>query len=160
MTHEASSGDRWSHSAPSHNHPASTPPNPPPRGEGFDRFAGPERIKPGGVRRGRRLRTTPTFTEEKLWKSLRLLAVRFRRQAPIGPYVVDFACHRARLVIEVDGGVHSLPEVAIRDLGRDEWLAAQGYRVLRFTTRQVEDDIESVLASIRAASPLSLDDEN
>ncbi|NJC41585.1 very-short-patch-repair endonuclease [Brevundimonas alba] len=139
--------------------PASTPPNPPPRGEGFDRFAGPDRIKPGGVQRSRRLRATPTFTEEKLWKSLRTLAIRFRRQAPIGPCVVDFACHRARLVIEVDGGVHSLPEVAVRDLGRDEWLAAQGYRVLRFTTRQVEDDIESVLASIRAASPLSLDDE-
>ena len=97
-----------------------------------------------------------------MWRLLRgrgLEGLKFRRQMPIGAYVADFCCPALKLVFEVDGGVHSLPEVAIRDLQRDEWLAGQGYRVLRFTTKQVEDDIESVLASIRAASPLSLDDE-
>ena len=123
----------------------------------FDRFAGPDRIKPGGVTRAKRHRAEPTYTEAKLWKRLRTFAVRFRRQAPIGAYVVDFACHRARLVVEVDGGVHNLPEVAVRDMVRDEWLTSQGYRVLRFTTREVEDDIEGVLATIRTASPLPLE---
>ncbi|MDQ7813394.1 endonuclease domain-containing protein [Brevundimonas sp.] len=109
--------------------------------------------------RARKLRAAPTRTEDKLWIRLRKLSVRFRRQAPIGPYTVDFACHRACLVIEVDGGVHNLPEVAVRDLQRDEWLRAQGYRVIRFSTKQVEDDIEGVLAAIRNASPLPLDGE-
>ena len=127
--------------------------------EGLDRFGRTPRIKAGGVARARRLRTDPTFTEARLWKHLRRFAVRFRRQAPIGAYVVDFACHRARLVIEVDGGVHNLPEVAVRDMVRDEWLAGQGYRVLRFTTRQVEDDIDAVLQAICKASPLPLEGE-
>ena len=127
--------------------------------EGSDRFARTLRIKAGGVARAKRLRADPTFTEAKLWKHLRRFAVRFRRQAPIGAYVVDFACHRARLVVEVDGGVHALPEVAVRDLARDEWLTGQGYRVLRFTTRQVEDDIDAVLEAICKASPLPLEGE-
>ena len=110
----------------------------------------------------RRSRREPTMTEAAMWRLLRgrgLEGLKFRRQMPIGAYVADFCCPALKLVFEVDGGVHSLPEVAIRDLQRDEWLAGQGYRVLRFTTKQVEDDIESVLASIRAASPLSLDDD-
>ncbi|MBB4083812.1 endonuclease domain-containing protein [Brevundimonas lenta] len=111
------------------------------------------------IGRARRLRADPTHTEAKLWARLRQFDVRFRRQAPIGPYVVDFACHRARLVIEVDGGVHNLPEVAVRDLARDEWFAGQGYRVLRFTTRQVEYEIDTVLDAIRKASPLPLEGE-
>ncbi|WP_417232856.1 endonuclease domain-containing protein [Brevundimonas sp.] len=139
---------------------ASTPTQPSPlEGEGFDRFARTPRIKAGGVTRARKLRTAPTFTEARLWKRLRTFAVRFRRQAPIGPFVVDFACHRAKLVIEVDGAVHNLPEVAIRDLERDAWLTGQGYTVLRFTSRQVENDIETVLDQIRRASPLPLEGE-
>lgn len=124
-----------------------------------DRFDRDTRAKPAGIARARKLRAAPTRTEDKLWALLRKLPVRFRRQAPLGPYTVDFACHRAGLVIEIDGGVHSLPEVAVRDLRRDQWLAAQGYRVLRFTTRQVEDDIEGVVAAIRRVSPLPLDGE-
>ena len=138
--------------------PATTPPNPPHGGEGFDRFDR-DRAAPRVVRRARRLRSNPTQSEATLWKRLRQFAVRFRRQAPIGPYVVDFACHRARLVIEVDGGVHALPEVALRDATRDEWLRGQGYQVLRFSTKQLEDDIEGVLTAIRNASPLPLDGE-
>lgn len=124
-----------------------------------DRFGRDTRASRGGIARGRRLRASLTRTEERLWGRLRKFVVRFRRQAPIDPYVVDFACHRARLVIEVDGGVHALPEVALRDAARDEWLRAQGYRVLRFSTKQVEEDIESILTAIRNASPLPLDGE-
>jgi very-short-patch-repair endonuclease len=98
------------------------------------------------------LRATPTWTEAKLWDRLRLLSVRFRRQAPVGRYVVDFVCHRADLVIEVDGGVHQRMDVAVRDLERDAWFESQGYSVLRFSTRQVEDDIEMVMSTIRNAA--------
>ncbi|MDI1282329.1 endonuclease domain-containing protein [Brevundimonas sp.] len=147
-------------SSPPPEYRASTPTQPSPlEGEGFDRFARTPRIKAGGVNRARRLRKAPTFTEARLWKRLRTFAVRFRRQAPIGPFVVDFACHRAKLVIEVDGGVHTLPEVALRDVERDAWLTGQGYTVLRFTSRQVEDDIETVLDQVRRASPLPLEGE-
>ncbi len=67
----------------------------------------------------------------------------------MGRYIADFVCHRANLVIEVDGGVHQLPDVAVRDLERDAWLISQGYTVLRFTTRQVEDDIDGVVRTVR-----------
>lgn len=160
VAHQALSSARPSPSALPDNHPASTPTQPSPvEGEGYDRLDRETRAAPKVVARARKFRAALTHTEAKLWKHLRALPVRFRRQAPVGPYVVDFTCHRACLVVEVDGGVHNLPEVALRDLQRDEWLAMQGYRVLRFTTKQVEDDIESVLANIRAASPLSLDDK-
>ena len=90
----------------------------------------------GAVARGRRLRGAMTPSEDRLWKMLRKLDVHIRRQAPIGPYVVDFACHARNLVIEVDGGVHErLDEVALKDFERAEWLRSQGYRVVRFTNR-------------------------
>ena len=114
----------------------------------FDRFAKVRKIAPNGVARARRLRKAPTRTEAKLWDRLRLLEPRFRRQAPLGPYVVDFACLKKRLVIEVDGGVHDVTEVALRDLKRDEWLASEGYRVLRIPTKRVENDIDGVVADI------------
>lgn len=117
----------------------------------FDRFTGPDRIKPGGVERAKRLRSTPTYTEAKLWERLRLLDIRIRRQAPIGPYVVDFACLRARLVIEVDGGVHERTDVALRDLERDAWLNAQGFRVLRIPAKRVEKERDAMVAEIEAA---------
>ncbi len=130
-----------------------TPSQPSPvEGEGFSRFARTDRARGQAIRRARAMRTTPTWTEAKLWERLRQLKVRFRRQAPIGRYDVDFACHRASLVIEVDGGVHQLPDVAVRDLERDAWLISQGYTVLRFTTRQVENDIDGVVRDIRNAA--------
>ncbi len=150
MAREASSTDQ-SPFAPVGHPSASTPPNPPPRGEGFERFAGPERIKPGGVKRAKRPRSAPTYTEAKLWDRLRVFDVRFRRQAPIGPYVVDFACLRKRFVVEVDGGVHERSDVAVRDLKRDDWLASQGFGVLRVSAKRVEDDIDGVVDEIAKA---------
>jgi very-short-patch-repair endonuclease len=64
--------------------------------------------------------------------------------------VPDFACHRAALVIEIDGGVHQRPDVALRDLERDQFFESQGYAVLRVSTGEVEDDIDGLLIRIRA----------
>ena len=77
------------------------------------------------------LRKNPTDAERRLWRHLRrkgLNGLRFRRQAPIGPYIVDFYCEARSLVIEVDGGQHG----ASADAARDAWLVSHGYRVLRF----------------------------
>ena len=132
---------------------ANTPSQPSPvEGEGFSRFGRTDQVSGRMVRRAQSMRAQPTWTEAKLWDRLRLLSVRFRRQAPVGRYIVDFVCHRANLVIEIDGGVHQRPDVAVRDLERDAWFDSQGYAVLRFSTRQVEDDIDGVVSSIRNAT--------
>jgi very-short-patch-repair endonuclease len=97
------------------------------------------------------MRAELTYTEALLWERLRRLPVRFRRQPAMGRLVPDFACHTASLAVEIDGGVHSRPDVAVSDLDRDAWFRSQGYAVLRFSTRQVEDDLDGVLAVIRNA---------
>ena len=106
----------------------------------------------------RRLRRDLTFAEKQLWKALRQLTdFHFRRQAPMGRYVVDFVCHRSRLIVEVDGGVHDIDAVAARDNERDAWLAGRGYRVIRLTNSQVigaaEAAIEAILAGAVARTP-------
>ncbi|MGA0599681.1 endonuclease domain-containing protein [Caulobacter sp. KR2-114] len=101
-------------------------------------------------RLARRLRKAPTFAEKQLWKALRKVeTLHFRRQTPFGPYVVDFVCHRSRLIVEVDGGIHNLDAVAQRDAEREAWLASRGYRVLRLTNQQALD-IEAAVAVIVA----------
>ena len=132
---------------------ANTPSQPSPvEGEGFSRFGRTDQVSGRMVRRAQSMRAQPTWTEAKLWDRLRQLSVRFRRQAPVGRYIVDFVCHRANLGIEIDGGVHQRPDVAVRDLERDAWFDNQGHAVLRFSTRQVEDDIDGVVSSIRNAT--------
>jgi len=87
--------------------------------------------------RARELRRTMTDAERQLWRCLRLRQLegyRFRRQVPIGPYVVDFLCLQARLVVEVDGGQHA---DAPADRRRDAFLRRRGFRVLRFWNNQV-----------------------
>lgn len=101
-----------------------------------------------------------TPSEEHLWKALRKLDAHIRRQAPIGPYIVDFACHSRKLVIEVDGAVHErLDDVVLRDFERSEWLRSQGYRVIRFTNRQVDADLAAVVREIEHHLALPLDGE-
>ncbi len=78
----------------------------------------------------RRMRRALTYAEERLWKALRNSGLHFRRQAPFGPYIVDFVWHAHRLIVEVDGGVHALPQVAAADKQRDAWLTGRGYRVI------------------------------
>ncbi len=92
-----------------------------------------------------------TGAEFALWRWLRkpgIAGLRFRRQAPIGPYIVDFFCPQKRLVVEVDGGQHGDD----RDAMRDAWLAAQGYRVLRFWNNEVMENIDGVCAAITVAA--------
>ena len=82
---------------------------------------------------------------------------RFRRQAPIGPYVVDFVCQQARLVIEVDGGIHGWDVVAARDIERKTWLRERGYRVIRITNEQALFDLsgatERIISEIGGCDP-------
>src|SRR5258706_14196813 len=86
-------------------------------------------------RTAKRLRETTTGAEDLLWRRLRRFPIsgtHFRRQVPIGPYVADFACMAARLIIEVDGSQHGRDDLRKRDEGRTRWLEAEGYRVIRF----------------------------
>ena len=102
----------------------------------------------------RTLRRNLTDAEQRLWSRLRRRQVegyRFRRQAPLGPYVVDFACFAARLVIEVDGGQHGWRTE--QDAVRSSWLEANGFHVLRFWTNEVLGNLEGVLETIRRAMP-------
>lgn len=103
------------------------------------------------VRRARELRGSPTDAESKLWSRLRrrqLDGHRFRRQVPLGPYVIDFACFDVRLIVEVDGGQHA-KETAIRDAARTAWLEGEGFRVLRFWNNEVLGNIDGVIETIR-----------
>jgi very-short-patch-repair endonuclease len=93
-----------------------------------------------------------TDAERKLWWHLRLLLGKefhFRRQATIGPYFVDFACHEKRLVIEVDGSQHATRLRA--DAVRSEFLNSQGYRVLRFWNNEVLQQTQAVIAAVHEA---------
>lgn len=107
----------------------------------------------------RELRARETEAERRLWDALRnrrLDGWKFRRQHHLGPYVVDFVCLAARVVVEVDGPVHS--EQQEYDRYRDEYLRALGYTVLRFENRAVFDHLPQVLERIREA--LGLGSEN
>ena len=96
------------------------------------------------------LRKNFTDTERLLWKYLRskqMEGYKFRRQEPIGCYIVDFACQEKRLVIEVDGGQHSMD--AKKDNERDKWLEGEGYKVLRFWNNEVLANTKGVLEVIK-----------
>jgi len=101
------------------------------------------------TKRARELRTDSTDAERRLWQKLKrrqLAGVKFRRQQPIGPYIVDFVCLERRLVIEVDGGQHS--ERLDEDTQRSQWLEAQGFRVLRFWNNDVLANTDVVTQTV------------
>ncbi|MFA6429197.1 MAG: endonuclease domain-containing protein [Patescibacteria group bacterium] len=102
------------------------------------------------VERRRVLRKTQTETEAFLWDRLRggRCGVRFRRQYGVGKYVVDFYAPKARLVIEIDGDIHEVPDVRIHDKDRQKNIEALGLRFLRFTTAEILGNIEAVLSQI------------
>ncbi len=90
-----------------------------------------------------------TGLEWKLWTHLRLHQLdghKFRRQVPIGPFFVDFACLRARVVVEIDGPAHDFSVLA--DARRDAWLEAAGYLVLRYTADWLAEDTDAVVEDI------------
>src|SRR5262245_53623553 len=100
-------------------------------------------------RLARHLRKSPTDAEQRLWSRLRnrqLQDCKFRRQAPIGRYVVDFVCFERKLIVELDGGGHTLKRRA--DAGRTLWLESQGFVVLRFWNSEVFEELEGVVESI------------
>lgn len=104
--------------------------------------------------RARAMRREPTPAEARLWQILRReqLGVRFRRQEPIGPYIVDFVCFEQRLIIEADGGQHAENP---HDARRDVWLRGQGFRLLRFWNQEIleaTDMVEQLI--IEALRPL------
>ncbi|WP_416193248.1 endonuclease domain-containing protein [Nitrobacter sp. TKz-YC01] len=98
----------------------------------------------------RRMRAQPTDAERVLWQRLRqhvsLDGSHFRRQAMIGPFIVDFASRRAKLVIELDGGQHAENP---RDIARTQQIEKRGYRVLRFWNHDVLSNIDGVLHEIQ-----------
>jgi very-short-patch-repair endonuclease len=101
----------------------------------------------------RGFRQTPTRGEESLWRALKggqLHECKFRRQHPVGPFVVDFFCASAQLVVEIDGPVHDTQRD--RDDERQQLLETRGYRVLRIRSDDVENDLSGVLTRILEAT--------
>src|SRR4029453_8444391 len=99
----------------------------------------------------KKLRANTTPHERILWRALKELPIEgthFRRQAPIGRYVVDFFCPAKRLIIELDGGHHNDDATAARDSERQAWLEREGYRVIRFWNSDVTGDLDAVLERI------------
>jgi len=97
------------------------------------------------------LRKQSTPMEIKLWNRLRarrLMGLKFRRQCPLGSYIVDFICIEKRLIIEVDGGQHNEPEHQIYDERRTEFLNQSGYNVLRFWNNEVLLQFDAVMDQI------------
>ena len=102
----------------------------------------------------RGLRRRPTETEKRLWRLLRgrrFDGVKFRRQHPVGAYVVDFFCSDSKLVIELDGGGHGVEEQANNDQHRTREIGRLGFRVLRIWNTDVMQNPEGVLERIAEA---------
>ena len=92
-----------------------------------------------------------TSQERHLWHGwLRKLPFRFQRQKPIGPYIADFYCHRARLVVEIDGWRHFTPDGLAADARRTAWLESRGFMVYRCRGHAVDADIAAVATAIEA----------
>ena len=107
------------------------------------------------VAMARRLRKSMTPPEARLWLALRGQAqagLRFRRQHPIGPFILDFYCDRARLAVEVDGEWHALEDQPRRDERRDAWMERRGIFTLRIPATEVRDNIEGVVEAIMIAA--------
>ena len=101
------------------------------------------------TKRARELRNNLTDAEHCLWQKLKrrqVKGVKFRRQQPIGPFIVDFVCFDRRVIVEVDGGQHT--EQLHHDEQRTRWLEAQGYRVLRFWNNDVLANTEAVAQAV------------
>ena len=95
--------------------------------------------------RARQLRKDMTDAERFAWQRIRYRQIggqKFRRQAPIGPFIADFVCHECRLIVELDGGQHA--EQREMDASRTRWFESQGYRVVRFWNHEVLQDWDVV----------------
>ncbi len=101
-----------------------------------------------------RLRKTSTWAERKLWIRFRnrsFAQFKFRRQHPVGPYILDFYCASRKLAVELDGDVHAVPIRKDHDVARDAYLRSRGIRVLRIWNMEIHDNLDGVLDAIYAA---------
>jgi very-short-patch-repair endonuclease len=111
-------------------------------------------VKPSLSNRAKELRHSETEAEQIIWSWLRtkkLNGVKFRRQEPVGKYIVDCVSFEKKLIIEIDGGQHSLEENSINDKDRTEWLHSQGFRVIRFWNNDVSSNLDGVITRIKEA---------
>ena len=101
----------------------------------------------------RELRHPQTPTERKIWARVRSnqLGPHFRRQHPIWRFIVDFYCASAHLIVEIDGDTHAELDQVEYDAARTRWLESRGYRMIRFTNRQVGNQLDAVLEAIAVA---------
>ncbi len=100
---------------------------------------------------GRRLRDNLTDAEKLLWRKIRKKQIgnlQFYRQRPIGSYIADFYCDKAKLIIEIDGGQHYEKENILKDRTRDEYFRKIGLRVVRFTNLDILKNIDNVVESV------------
>ena len=105
------------------------------------------------LEKAKALRSNQTDAEQRLWYHLRahrFMDLKFKRQKPIGRYIVDFVCRERCLIVELDGGQHA--DTLLKDQRRDAWLRGQGYTVLRFWNNDVMQQLENVLEQIRLAA--------
>jgi very-short-patch-repair endonuclease len=103
----------------------------------------------------RQLRKESTEAERMLWAKLKgyqLVGLKFRRQEPIGTYIVDFVCFEKKIVIEVDGGQHGKESIRQKDAERTSWLEGEGFRILRFWNNDVLTNMEGILEIIKRAA--------
>lgn len=101
----------------------------------------------------RNLRKNQTAQESKIWEILRnhkMGNLKFRRQYPIGEYIVDFVCKEIKLIIEIDGGQHNTPEGIELDNSRTLYLESRGYKVLRFWNNEIDSNLDGVYQRILA----------
>ena len=98
----------------------------------------------------KKLRNNVTATEMILWGNLksRFPSMKFRRQHPISIYIADFYCHNAKLIIEIDGSIHSLPEIRENDIERQKNLESLGLKIIRFTNKEVLNNLQEVITII------------
>ena len=112
-------------------------------------------LKPEQRERARQLRKSDTAAEQRLWEQLRgrrLSGLKFVRQLPIGPYIADFACRTAHLIVEVDGATHSSDEEVTYDQDRTAYLEHEGWKVLRVWNAEVFTNRDGVLETILHAA--------
>lgn len=110
-------------------------------------------LPPDAIAYARRLRREMTRQERNLWRAMRagIPNAHFRKQVPMGRYTADFACHHAKLIIEVDGGQHGTDKGIAYDAERTAFLEAEGYKTLRFWNSDIDHNLEAVLIMIAEA---------
>lgn len=104
------------------------------------------------IEKSRQLRKNMTLQERKLWniiKDRQFFGYRFRRQFPIGQYIVDFICREKKIILEIDGGQHNEDINIYYDNKRTEYLMSEGYKVIRFWNNDIDNNIEGVYEKLK-----------